>query len=432
MGETIIQKKKNRFAIFTNWNFILLYLGGLVSRLGDGIYYIGLTWYVLDQSKSSLALGSFMMISTIPGVIFGPISGVLVDRLDRKKLIVWMDFLRGVIVLVLARLLTRGELSYPILLAGTFFISICSTLFNPAVSAMVPNIVDDQDLSKANSLENLSRNLTGVLGAGLGGVLIGLYGVAGAFMLNGVSYILSAISEIFIQMPVKNELKVADTAKENSVTQKSTFLQELLEGIKFILSNRLLRSICETSIVLNFFFIGAIGVGLPFIVKEIMGLGEMKFGMMEGFFPAGAIVGALAITILPELKKFYRLVIGGLALHGLILILIGISIIPFLINLLSINLSYWIIASLLLVMGIINVIINVPMITLFQRLVPDEVRGRFFAILMTFSSGLMPLAYFLSGAFLGILPAYILFVFGGIAVILVTVRMSRVEEFKRL
>ncbi|AZR72461.1 hypothetical protein BBF96_03130 [Anoxybacter fermentans] len=157
---------------------------------------------MLDLFDSGLALGILMMFATLPGVIFGPFSGVLVDRVNRKKLIIIMDFVRGIIILVLTQLLLLDRLLYLNLLIGTFLMSICSTIFNPAISALISNLVDDENLSKANSLENLSRNLTGILGAALGGLLLGFYGVAGIFFLNGISFLLSAILEIYIQMSV--------------------------------------------------------------------------------------------------------------------------------------------------------------------------------------------------------------------------------------
>ena len=435
-------RRSSTFSIFRNGNYMLLFFGGLVSRIGNGVHYVAVCWYVLDR-YDSMALGTILTIASLPAVLLGPFCGVLVDRLERKKLIIWMDIIRGVLVLLIAQLLLRGMLSYFTLLIGTFLISLCGTLFNPAISATIPNIVKDSELSKANSLESLSSNLTGVIGASLGGILIGLFGVPWALIINGISFLLSAFSEVFIQIPSTKHPKsvhgvsvmgeVAPTSpKKSAKVRNHNLFGEMMDGLKFIFSNRLLRAICATSIVLNFFFIGALSVALPYVVKELMGYGGMRFGLMDSFFPAGAILGSVIIILLPEIKRFYRLTVAGLSTHGMVLILLGLTISPLLLAPLTVKNAYSIMAGLMLIMGIVDVVINVPIITLFQRLVPDEIRGRFFAILGTLTQGLIPLAYFLSGVILNFWSAHMLMIGGGLAVILIALNMTRIEEFREL
>lgn len=431
---TNLENKSSTLSIFCNVNYILLFLGGLVSRIGNGIHYVGVCWYVLEKSGSGVALGTILMTASIPSILLGPVSGVMVDRLNRKQLIIWMDLIRGVLVLAMAYLLMGKALTYPVLLIGTFLISICGTLFNPAITATIPNLVKDHELSKANSLESLSYSLTGVIGAALGGILIGLFGVPGTFMANGISFIVSAISEMFIQIPPTRRpvRPVVAEAEQETQDAKTSIFQEMVDGLKFIFGNRLLRTICSTSIALNFCFIGALGVALPYVVKEVMGFGEMRFGLMDSFFPLGSIIAALLIMVLPEVKRIYRLTVGGLALHGIILILIGLAIWPLAIKWLTVKTSYMLVALLMVGMGIVNVIINVPIMTLFQRLVPDEIRGRFFAILTTFTQGLIPLAYLVSGVILEIWSPHALMILGGLAVIMIAFNMTRLKEFRAL
>lgn len=425
----LVENNTRRLAILKNSNFLLLYLGGLVSWLGNNVYYVALTWYLLDKYKSGYYLGIIMMVGSLPSIICGPFSGVFVDRINRKRVLVVTDLIRGLLVLITTYLLFMDKLSISILIAVTLVMSICESFFDPAFSAIIPNIVSDKDLTKANSLIRLAGNFTGVLGMALGGILLGFCGVAGVFFYNGVSFIISAISEMFIRVPLKKNPEPTLNAPEEA---NSTFFSELAAGLRFLLSNKLLLSLCVTVVLMNFFFIGSLGVALPYIVKEVMHIKETGFGLMEGFFPAGAVIGAIAITLLPEMKKFYRVIVIGSGIHGILLIFIGVTVFPTLVKLASIPVVFFLVCGLILLMGIVNVLMNVPVSTLFQRIVPDEMRGRFYAIFTTLSQGLTPAAYFISGLVIGLWPPYALLLIGGIALLLVTYGLSKIRELRAL
>ncbi|AZR72340.1 hypothetical protein BBF96_02395 [Anoxybacter fermentans] len=425
MPEIALKLKSDKFSLLKNRNFLLLYFGGIVSWLGNSIYYIALSWHVLEKYGSGFVLGTVLMFGSLPGIVFGPFSGVIVDRFDRRNMVVLMDIIRGVVILVMTYLLFVDKLSYMLLVAGTVIISISESFFDPAVSALLPNLVENDELMQANSLKNLASNLTSITGLALGGILIGFIGVTGVFLLNGISFLISAVSEIFI--------KVSKTEEEEDINSyKNSFLNEFVFGLKFIFTNKFLLSLCMAVIFLNFFFIGSIGVALPFIVKEVMGLGEVQFGIIESVFPAGGMLGALVITLLPKTNKYSKLVIGGLLSHGLLLFFIGIIVKPSIIVFFTVNIAFWAMAGLIFLMGIANAFLNVPMITLFQKIVPDEVRGRFFGFFSTFTQGLVPVAYFISGILLDVFSPYILIIIGSLAITILSLKMSRIEGFKNI
>lgn len=424
--ETVIVQPTRKFQLLRNRNFLLLYLGGLVSWLGNNVYYIGLSWYVLDQLHSGISLATVMLVGSIPEIVLGPISGVMVDRLDRKKIIVAMDFIRGFLILMMSQTLGK-DYFYPVLLVGTFLMAVCESFFSPAISSSIPNIVNEKYLIQANSLFNLSDSFNKILGFGVGGLLVALLGVKGVFYLNGLSFIASAISECFINVPLQ---KIGE--KDNELPVKKTLFKDLREGFRFLYTEKSLMAICILAILLNFFFVGSLGVVLPYIVKEVMNFGEVQFGLMEIFFPVGAIAGAGLLGLLPQVKRLYRVIFRGVVTLGFLLVLIGLVIFLLSINKLALNDSYWIIGINLALIGLINVLINVPVTTLFQKLVPDHYRGRFYGFFGTLSQGLIPLAYFVSGLVLGFAPPYVLMFFGGAALILVALGSIPVMKKKNL
>jgi len=166
-------------------NFWLYTTGLFISFIGSGVQDIALPLFILDVTGSGTAMGTFMIISTIPRFILYPLAGVVGDRVNRKQIMVWMDFGRGSIILLLAVLAARNVLTIPILFAAQFFVSIMNALFGPATLAMLPDIVKGEDLMRANSIVEAVSNFSYIVGPVLGGVIYGLGGIRVAFLVNG-------------------------------------------------------------------------------------------------------------------------------------------------------------------------------------------------------------------------------------------------------
>ncbi|MHB8963150.1 MAG: MFS transporter, partial [Saccharofermentanales bacterium] len=127
--------------IFINRDYGLLFVGRLVSQIGDGVHNFAIVWLVLDLTGSGIALSALFIASTVPSILFTPFSGVLADRLDRKKIIVWMDVIRGALLLLAAWIYSAGMLTLPLIYVLTVLISLCGVLFGPAVLASMPSLV---------------------------------------------------------------------------------------------------------------------------------------------------------------------------------------------------------------------------------------------------------------------------------------------------
>lgn len=417
MQATALDKKQK--TLFRNTNFMLLFLGGLVSRIGNGIHYIGLVWYILELKGSGFAVGMVLMLSTLPGVILGPFSGVLVDRYNRKKIIVWMDIVRGLITLLMGLMVLSQAMNYTYLILGTVLLGVCGTLFNPAVSASIPNIVEDQHLTKANSFEHMSMNLTGVIGPAFGGILLAIYGVAGVFIINGLSFLLSAFSEAFIKFPPRK------------ITQnggKADLLREMKEGAIFIYHNKALFHLMFACLFANFLYSGTFVVGMPLIAKKFLDASAQEFGMMQAAWPVGAALGGLLISVLSEFKKIFKVFTISLSIQTIFFFMIGIVALPLLISQLGITRAMILIIGLLVLGGVCNAFVNIPILVVFQRMIPDDKRGRIFALTGTISQGLVPISIGLAGLISEIIiPAY-LFIFGGIGMVFIMFNLVQKKE----
>ncbi|MCK4260226.1 MAG: MFS transporter [Halanaerobiales bacterium] len=416
---TEVQSNTN---LFSNKNYLLLFFGGLVSRIGNSIHFIGLTWFILDLTNSGTITGVIMLLSTLPGVLLGPFGGVIADRIHRKFLIVGMDFIRGIVVLWLGWAIYNNMADFIHLGIATVLIAICSAFFNPAVGATIPNIVSDKNLQKANSLEYFSTNFTSIIGAAIGGILIAVFGVATVFILNGLSYIFSALSELFIKIPPIKK----DTNNSN------TLMEDLKIGLRYLYGQKEIFILFNLSVITNFLFAGTVMVGLPFVFKEVLKVNSNLYGISLAIIPAGSVIGAIILSISSDIKNYYNTLKITTPVIGLAFILIGFVISPT--NL--VNYSFFkiflFLLGILLIFGVANSICNIPLSVLLQRLIPDSLRGRVFGLLSSLNRALVPISMALVGIIMDIFPSHIVFISVGVIWTIFILGASRIKILRTI
>lgn len=380
--------------LFINRDFGLLFFGRLVSQVGDGIHYLALTWLVLDLTGSGAALGTMLFASSIPSVILAPFTGVLADLWDRKTIIVSMDILRGLILLSLAAVFKAGYLSMSILYVATILSSLCGVLFGPAISAAIPGLVKKEELVKANSLNNLSRAATMIVGPVLGALLLGTTGYFGVFTINGIAFLLSAFSEVFIRFPEVTQL---ESQAEAESSQGNVFLRSFKEGFAYIWQNAGLRSLIFFAVGLNFLGAPLFNVVLPYLGKEVLGLQPEHFGTVQASLPVGFLIGTILIGYLTKRFKKENLLASGIIFQGVVGVLLGLLALPLFYENLSLGFILLFLSFGMVIIGILNTLVNVPFQVMMQETVPDHFRGRVNGLLDSLVQMLVPISMALAG-----------------------------------
>ena len=161
-------------SVLRNRNFLLLFSGKIISQLGDQVYAFALSWYILDLTKSSLQMAIFLIVDTLVVAIVSPFGGIVADRLNRKRILVWMDVMRGIVVLLSAFLLYSHILQIWMIYVSAVFLGFCGSLFSPAAGAIIPNIVEDKQLTQAVSLNNFTGSFCAASGLLVSGMLYNL------------------------------------------------------------------------------------------------------------------------------------------------------------------------------------------------------------------------------------------------------------------
>ena len=408
--------------LFINRDYALLFWGRLVSQIGDGIYYFALTWLVLDLTGSGAALGTLLFASSLPAILLAPFTGVLADMWDRKTIVVSMDVIRGLVLLSLAGIYYAGYLTLPVLYIATILSSLCGVLFGPAISASIPEMVEKDELVRANALNNLSRSATGIIGPVAGALLLGAVGYFGVFLINGISFLLSAVSETFIRFPKVEQM--ADSAAEGKSSIGTQFLNNLKEGFVYIWSNAGLRTIILFAIVLNFMASPVFGVIFPYFGKEVLQMEPQHYGMTQSSLPVGLMVGTLMIGLLTQKIRKDRLLAVGIVGQGLIVSAVSILALPAVYQVMS---PIAILISLVVpifMLGVLNIFVNVPFQVMLQETVPNHYRGRVFGLLDSMVQILVPVSMALFGVLVDAIPPFYFFLMMGLSSIVLGAAMG--------
>lgn len=364
---------------------MLLWQGQFVSALGDVAYSIALGFWILATTGSTALMGTLMAASSLPRVLLSPFAGVLVDRSDRKWLLVWMDAIRGILVVFIGLASYLGFIKIWMVFVAGIGIGVCSAFFNPAVTSIIPDIVDPRKLLPANSAFNIIYTASGIVGSAAGGILYKILGASFMFLFNGLSYLFSAATEIFIKVPRIVHERV-----------QLHFLADMKDGFRFVWDFRGLRTLIFIAGIINFFAVMGIMLVLPLFHQEEH-LGPALYGITMGFFTGGLLVGFL-ITSVVNFRPDQRFTVFSFCYILMCLGMIG----------LPVFLYFPVMAGLVFVTGVVNAILNTFINTVLQLTTPQDKRGKVFGLLMSISGGLTPVAYAAGGVLAEFIPIRIL------------------------
>ncbi|RDI45756.1 MFS transporter [Falsibacillus pallidus] len=355
-------------SLWKNRDFLLLWVGNTVSVFGNRLYMIALMWYIAEKTGSSVALGLSVLCFTIPTVIFSPIAGVLSDRNLKKQLLISTDLLNGVLMIGMSLLILAESFPLAWLYVLMILSSSVSAFFSPAISSTVPLIVPQDQLAKANSLTQMTTQMSNILGPAIGGALIAFTDMWILFLINGVSFILSALSESFIRIPIL-DLK----------NRQSKFMEQFKEGLQYIWHfGPLLHLIAVGGILINF-FLAPLQVYITIICSQILQTSASTMGFIDASISIGALAGSLLI-LWNVFKNKTAMVIFGLSIEGIALLIAGLFL-----------QSYFALISFAFVLGFGISLASVGISTLFQTLVPDDKRGRVGSVLTALSTFIVPI-----------------------------------------
>ncbi|MGG4142836.1 MFS transporter [Paenibacillus algorifonticola] len=367
-------------------SFKLLILGQMISILGSALLRFGLSLYALDLTGRADIYGTLYAMSSIP-LLLSPIGGAIADRFNRRNLFVLYDFGGGFVVLGFILLLAAGDAPVVVIGIVMVLLSLISAMYQPAVQASIPQLVQESQLEQANGMVNGIGALAQMAAPVLGGILYGVLGLHTLMIGSGIAFLLSALMQLFIKIPfVKRE------QKGNIVAMLAA---DMKAGMAYVVQRRPILKAMVLAALLNFILTPFFVVGGPIILRVTMQSSDTLYGVGMGIVECSTILGALTIGFFArkmQMSTLYRW-----------LLVIAAWLLP-----MSLSLTPWMLglgyypAYMLFMASIVPIAMALTMISIFvltrvQKQTPNELLGKVMAIIMAVAQIAAPVGQIVYG-----------------------------------
>ena len=404
--------------LFTK-NFTLLILGQLTSLFGNFILKLALSMYVLEATGSAAIFAGILSAATIPTILLSPLGGILADRADRRNIMVALDALTGVSVLCAALFLSENN---AIVVISTLLIilSILGAFETPTVQACIPTMLQGDNIMKGNAVVNQVASLSYLIAPMLGGVLYAMLGLKPVMYASVVCFFITALFECFIKLSyqrIQNQGGVLQIVKQDFLSSMKYITKEQTSISKMLLLTAFSR----------FFVMGITIVGLPFLVRTVLGFNPKYYGAAESALAVATIWGSIATAILAEKLKIHKL--------SVLLASMGIFIIPAgIVFILPVNaiIKYGVTVVSFCGMQAVISIFSIFAVSLIQQRTPNHLIGKVMAYTSTVTLCVQPIGQIVYGFLFDRFYSAVYFVLIPTGIIVCIVGLSAMNFFKNM
>src|SRR5829696_3220807 len=370
-------RRRGMFRALSHRNFRLFWIGAFLSNVGTWMQAVAQGWLVLQLTNSPFWLGLDAFMATAPGFVLTLLGGVFADRIDRRRLLLYTQVVAGLAALGLAALVATSVVNRWMVLGFSFVTGCCMSLASPSYMALTYDLVGREDLANAIAMNSTQFQLSRVVGPALAGVAFRLFGLAGCFFANGLSFIAVVAALGMVRTPQQANASLRSG-------KRRAILRDLMEGLRYVRNRPRVSSLLLLSAVNSLF--GAPYFSLvPIYARDIFHLGETGLALMMGTAGAGAFLGALLVAYLGDFRRKGWFVLGGAIAFGLCIMGFALS------SRLQLSLLS------LFGLGFALVVSLSTSNTLLQKLVIDQMRGRVMSMFLLSFIGTIPIGNILAG-----------------------------------
>lgn len=385
-------------ALLGRRNFRLLWIGEAISLIGDQFYLIALPWLVLQLTGDALAMGLVLALAGVSRAVFMLVGGAITDRFSPRAVMLASNLARLVLVAALAALVLTGLIQLWMIYLLALAFGLMDAFFFPAQSAIVPRLVDEDQLQPANAIMQGTAQLSLFMGPVLAGTLISVFsgrasgavpdftGIGIAFLVDALTFLASAVTLWFLRDGVKPAPVEAKPAGEESL------LAAIGAGLRAVWRDPALRAFFLLIALSNFLVNGPLFVGIPVLADTRFPEGAAAFGIIMSAFGAGSLLGTILAGVLPRPRLRIMGVVLGVIWSGL-----GLGVLA-----LGLTGTTALAAATVLAMGIAQGYVVILFVTWLQQRTGADMLGRMMSLLMFASVGLQPLSNLLTGALVGL------------------------------
>lgn len=388
-------------SVLKNKPFALLWTGQSVSLFGLSIYSTSLPFLVFYAGGSAMDLSLAQSFFIIPQLFFLLISGVLVDRWNKKWIIVCSDILRMIAVSTIAILLYINHVKLYQVFILTAFMGVISTLYRPAVRGIIPSIVDKQQLISANSLNSISQQISRMVGPVIGGIIITSVGIYSAYSINAMTFFVSALLVILLRLSGNQETN-------NTIKKQTSFLKEFIEGWNVLRNKPWLGASISIASLSNIGIASFDVIILPIFAKTVFN-GVNSYGYFLSAMAIGSLLCATVIGRFGKIRKRGILYYSFMSLSGIFVFL------------LSFVSNFFIALALIVCIGFSLTAFIIIWDSATQELIDEHLLGRVVSFQMFGGLILLPLGYTVFGYLIDNYGTQISMSLAGISILLVSI-----------
>ncbi len=396
-------------------DFILVVIGQIISLFGNAILRFALPLYLLRETGSSALFGMVTACSFAPMVVLSMIGGVLADRVNKRNIMVGLDFCTAVLILIFY--LSLGKLpTVPLFIAVLMLLYGISGTYQPSVQASIPLLVSSEKLMAGNAVINQVNTLSGLLGPVIGGIMFGMWGIYPILILSIGCFAFSAVMEIFIHIPHEKRVR------ESSIL--TVVGNDLKESYQFVKTEKpIFFSVVFLISIFNLILSSVMIVGTPILITQVLKMSDTMYGFTQGALALGGLCGGILTAAIAEklkLKNSYILLLvcaASVALMGISLVFHIPAI-----------LSYWAITLMSFTAMGASTLFVVQIYTMVQEQTPPQLVGKIMAALISIAMCGQPIGQAIYGVLFDIFESrtWIVLIVAAVAAFLIALYSKKI------
>lgn len=366
----------------TNWQwpFFLIWTGQTFSLLGSAVIQFALVWWLTSTTNSAVVLATSAFVAMLPGIFLAPFAGALVDRWNRKRVMMLADSAIALVTLILIYLFWTGSIQIWHIYVIGFLRGLGSAFHWPAMQASTSLMVPPKHFARIQGINQALNAMINIIAPPLGALLIGIWAMHQVLMLDvaTAAIAVSTLALVFIPQPVRADGGLPVTP--------ALVLKDIREGFAYVAHWRGAVLLIGMALVLNFLLTPAF-VLAPLMITRIFKGGAWELGAMESALAAGMVAGGLALGVWGGFKSKMITSLTGVTVMGIGAVIVGLA---------PANLFLVMIAG-MVVLGLANPIANGPLSAILQERITPEMQGRVFALIGAGANAISPIATLISG-----------------------------------
>jgi DHA3 family macrolide efflux protein-like MFS transporter len=365
-----------------NWanKYFTIFAGQAISIFGSGLVQFALVWFLTQKTQSATILTTATMVAVLPEALLSPLAGTLADRWNRRRMMIAADSFVAVTTVALAVLFWTGHVEIWHIYVAMGLRSVGGIFHYSAMNASTAMLVPSDQLQRVSGINQSLRAAINIIAPPTGALLIGVLPLQGVLSIDVVTAVFGVLPLLFFTIPQPvREL-------DESGKHKTSVMQDMVEGVRYIRTWPGLMAICVLALVANF-LLTPTGSLMPLLVTKFFGLGAMQFGLMDSVWAFGMVAGGLLLGIWGGFKKKIHTAMTGVIGIGLGILIVGLA---------PANM-FWLAVAGMTLSGMMNPVTNGSLGAILQAEVKPEYQGRVMGVLISLSTIMTPLGLIIAG-----------------------------------